>query len=124
MPTAIAAQVVEHQGDYLPNVKDNQPKLATAIQEYFQIGQQQAWVNLTPSHYETLDKGHGRVETRRCVALEVPDYLPEITRWPGIRASRESRRSARRREKSTDIRCLIGSMAPDAQAILNATWFH
>jgi predicted transposase YbfD/YdcC len=63
--TAIAAQVIERQGDYLLNVKDNQPKLAEAIKEYFQIGQQHAWAHLKPSHCKTLDKGHGRIETRR-----------------------------------------------------------
>lgn len=123
--TAIAAQVVERQGDYLLNVKDNQPKLAEAIEEYFRIGEQHAWANLKPSHCETLDKGHGRVETRRCVALEVPDYLPEITRWPGIRsiARIEAIREAHGK-KSTEIRYLIGSTAPDARAILNATRLH
>lgn len=123
--TAIAAQVVERQGDYLLNVKDNQPKLAEAIEEYFQIGEQHAWANLQPSHCETLDKGHGRVETRRCVALEVPDYLPEITRWPGIKsmARIEAIREAHGK-KSTEIRYVIGSTAPDARAILSATRLH
>ena len=84
--TAIAAQVIERQGDYLLNVKDNQPKLAEAIEEYLEIGEQHAWNNLAPSQFDSLDKGHGRVETRRCMALAVPDYLAEITRWPGIKS--------------------------------------
>jgi predicted transposase YbfD/YdcC len=123
--TAIAAQVVERGGDYLLNVKDNQPKLAEAIEEYFRIGEQHAWANLKPSHCETLDKGHGRVETRRCVALEVPDYLPEITRWPGIKslARIEAIREAHGK-KSAEVRYLIGSAAPDARAILSATRLH
>lgn len=123
--TAIAAQVIERKGDYLFNAKDNQPKLAEAIKEYIQIAEQHAWKNLAPSQFETLDKGHGRVETRRCVALAVPDYMPEITRWPGIEsiarieAVRESRG-----KKTMEVRYLIGSMKPDAQVILNATRLH
>lgn len=123
--TAVAAQVIERGGNYLLNVKDNQPKLAEAIEEYFQIGEQHAWANLKASHCETLDKGHGRVETRRCVALEVPDYLPEVTRWPGIRsiARIEAIREAQGK-KSTEIRYLIGSMAPDARTILSVARLH
>lgn len=123
--TEIAAQILERQGDYLLNVKDNQPKLAEAIVEYISMGEDHAWKNLTPSWFETLDKGHGRIETRRCVALSVPDYIPEIQRWPGIQsiarieAVRESHGQA-----TTQVRYLIGSMTPDARMMLQATRFH
>jgi len=101
------------------------PKLAEAIEEYIRIGEQHAWVNLMPSQFETLDKGHGRVETRRCVALSVPEYIPEIMRWPGIKsiARIEAAREAQGK-MTTEVRYLIGSMAPDAQAILSATRLH
>lgn len=123
--TAIAAQVIERKGDYLLNAKNNQPKLAEAIEEYIRIGEQNAWVNLIPSQFETLDKGHGRVETRRCVALPVPHYIPEIKRRPGIKsiARIEAVREAQGK-MTTDVRYLIGSMEPDAQAILSATRLH
>jgi predicted transposase YbfD/YdcC len=41
--TEIAAQVIERKGCYLLNAKDNQPKLAEAIEEYIRIGEQHAW---------------------------------------------------------------------------------
>jgi len=123
--TEIAAQVIERQGDYLLNAKGNQPKLAEAIEEYIGIGEQTAWKNLAPSQFESLDKGHGRVETRRCVALAVPDYLPEIARWPGIKsiARIEAIREAQGK-RTSEVRYLIGSMAPDAREILTATRLH
>jgi predicted transposase YbfD/YdcC len=113
--TAIAAQAIERKGDYLLNAKENQPKLAEAIKEYIRIAEQHAWKNLAPSQFETLDKGHGRVETRRCVALPVPDYIPEIKRWPGIQsiARIEAVREAQGK-MTTEVRYLIGSMSPDA----------
>lgn len=123
--TAIAAQIIERKGDYLLNAKDNQPKLAEAIEEFIRIGEEFAWKNLKPSQFETLDKGHGRIETRRCVALPVPDYMPEITRWPGIKciarieAIRESHGKV-----TSEVRYLIGSMEPDAQVILSAARLH
>lgn len=66
--TQIAAQIIERKGDYLLNAKDNQPKLAESVEEFIRIGEQHAWKNLKPSHFEMLDKGHGRVETRRAAA--------------------------------------------------------
>ena len=66
--TAVAAQVIGHKGDYLLNAKENQPKLAEAIKQYIQIAEQHTWTNLMLSQFETPDKEHGRVETRRCVA--------------------------------------------------------
>jgi predicted transposase YbfD/YdcC len=55
----------------------------------------------------------------------VPDYLPEITRWPGIKsiARIEAIREVHGK-KSTEIRYLIGSTVPDARAILSATRLH
>lgn len=123
--TEIAAQIIERKGDYLLNAKGNQPKLAESVEEFIRIGEQHVWKNLKPSQFETLDKGHGRIETRRCVALPVPDYIPEIKRWPGIKciarieAIRESHGKV-----TSEVRYLIGSMAPDAQVILNATRLH
>ena len=92
--TAIAAQVIECQGNYLLTVKDNQPQLAEAIEDYFQIGEQHAWANLQPPHCETLDKGAwaGRLETQG--------------------------------KTTAEIRYLIRSTAADAYAILNATQLH
>lgn len=123
--TKIATQIIAGKGDYLLNAKDNQPTLAQAIEEFIGIGEQFAWKNLALSQFETLDKGHGRVETRRCVALPVPDYIPEITRWPGIKsiARIEAIREAHGK-MTTEVRYLIGSMEPDAQVILNATRLH
>lgn len=57
--------------------------------------------------------------------MAVPDYIPEIKRWPGIKsiarieAVRESHGKV-----TSEVRYLIGSMAPGAQVILNATRLH
>ncbi len=73
--TAIAAQITEGGGDYVLAVKDNQPHLAEALRDFFST------LN-TPSHcrrqisvHETLVKGHGRIETRRCTAVGELDWL-------------------------------------------------
>ena len=82
--SAIAAQITEGGGDYVLAVKDNQPQLAAVLRDFF------ATVN-TPGHcrrqvslHETLDKGHGRIETRRCRAVGELDWLELLglkARW-------------------------------------------
>lgn len=59
---------------------------------------------------------------RRCVTLHVPDYIPDIQRWPSIKSIEriEALREAQRRT-TMEVRYLIGLMTPDAQTILNTT---
>ena len=82
----IAQKIIDAQGDYVLAVKDNQPKLHEAIQEYFAIAEAEDFRHLQPDVSQTLDKGHGRLETRRCTVLAAPAYLEELARWKDVRA--------------------------------------
>lgn len=62
----IVRTIVKQGGDYLLSVKDNQPKLDEAIRKYFAIAEAEGFRRLAPDVSQTLDKGHGRLETRQC----------------------------------------------------------
>ena len=64
--TAIVAQITEGGGDYVLAVKDNQPHLAEALRDFFSTVNAPGHCRRTVSEHETLNKGHGRIETRRC----------------------------------------------------------
>jgi len=71
-------------GDYLIQVKENQPKLLADIQQYFEPPKQSAgWhkPGLPQEVIETTNVGHGRIERRilRVISTAV-DYL----NWPGV----------------------------------------
>jgi predicted transposase YbfD/YdcC len=123
--TAIARTIVTQGGDYLLSVKDNQPKLHEAIQEYFGIAEAEGFRNLEPDVSETLDKGHGRLETRRCTAVAAPAYLEELKRWQDVRAlvKIEARRE-RDSKVETETHYAITSLAPNASEILRAVRLH
>ena len=78
---------VEEQGDYLFVVKDNQPELKAAIAESFgdlpppsETSGAPAVLPPNITRAQTLDKGHGRIETRQImVSAEVVAHLG----WPG-----------------------------------------
>jgi predicted transposase YbfD/YdcC len=123
--TAIARTIVTQGGDYLLSVKDNQPKLHEAIQEYFGIAEAEGFRNLEPDVSETLDKGHGRLEARRCTVVAAPAYLEELKRWQDVRAlvKIEARRE-RDSKVETETRYAITSLAPNASEILRAVRLH
>ena len=106
-------------------VKDNQPKLHKAIQEYFAIAEAEGYRHLQPDLSETLDKGHGRLETRQCSVLAAPSYLEELARWEQVRAlvKIESRREVGEKIV-TETRYAITSLAPNAREILRASRLH
>lgn len=123
--TAIARTIVTQGGDYLLSVKDNQPKLHEAIQEYFGIAEAEGFRNLEPDVSETLDKGHGRLETRRCTVVAAPAYLEELKRWQDVRAlvKIEARRE-RDSKVETETHYAITSLTPNASEILRAVRLH
>ena len=122
---AIARTIVKQGGDYLLSVKDNQPKLHEAIREYFAIAEAEGFRNLGADVSQTLDKGHGRLETRLCTVVPAPAYLEELTPWKDVRAlvKIEARRELGTKVE-TETRYAITSLAPNASEILRAARLH
>ena len=71
---SIAEQIQEREADYVLAVKDNQRLLSESIRGFFEAfvsGRQS-----TPhSVQETVEKDHGRLETRRCYAFSQLECL-------------------------------------------------
>jgi predicted transposase YbfD/YdcC len=126
--TAIASQIVEGGGDYVLAVKDNQPTLATALREFFACLNQPGYPRRPCDTHETVDKGHGRFETRHCVAVGELAWLDAIelrARWPNLRsvACIESQRETHG-QVQTETRYVISSLPADAQRILYVARTH
>lgn len=71
----IAQKIIERGGDYLLAVKDNQPNLSEALQEFFAEGRAHGFGALALSRFETIEKGHGRIETRRHLWVSELNWL-------------------------------------------------
>lgn len=126
--TAIAEKIIEGKGNYVLAVKDNQPQLAAALRDFFATVNQPGHVPRTVSTFETLDKGHGRLETRRCRAVGGLDWLDLLDlreRWKGLTsvACIESQRHIGERVE-TETRYVISSLPADAARILHAVRTH
>jgi predicted transposase YbfD/YdcC len=69
--TQIAEKIVAQGGDYVLAVKDNQKNLSEAVVEFFDTAEAFDFRNIEVQKLTTIEKNHGRIETRR--ALFVPD---------------------------------------------------
>jgi len=81
----IAQAIVNAQADYVLAVKENQPKLAEGIRQWFAAAQHG---QLESSYWEHTehDKAHGRLETRTCrVSDDVSWLAASGQRWAGIK---------------------------------------
>ena len=61
-----ARAIVDAGGDYLLQVKDNQPSLHENLQLLFDRGLTDDCHGVAYDYVEDVDAGHGRIETRRC----------------------------------------------------------
>ncbi len=86
--TDIAATIVGKGGDYVLAVKANQKTLSEALAESFETGDTLGWGSADVQHQTTVEKDHGRIETRRAVLVFQIDWLPDAIRkeWPTLGA--------------------------------------
>lgn len=83
--TEIAEKIVENGADYVLAVKGNQPSLHAGIMEFFLDQMEDDFARVQLSRHETKEKGHGREEHRTYYVCDVPEDLPDRSRWKGLK---------------------------------------
>jgi predicted transposase YbfD/YdcC len=74
----IADKIVAHKADYLLALKGNQPTLEADVEDYFRTAPAAETVTKT-----TVEKGHGRIETRAYTASSAVDWIGSDRSYPG-----------------------------------------
>ncbi len=74
----IADKILEHKADYLLPLKGNQPTLENEVVDYFRTAPANELVAKT-----TVEKGHGRIETRIYTASSAVDWITSERSYPG-----------------------------------------
>lgn len=80
----IAKAIVEKGADYLLAVKGNQETLAEDIEQEFKYAQAQDFAHMEHLYFETLEKGHGRIEKRQYWYTHDIEGLGTLKRWPHL----------------------------------------
>ncbi len=83
--TKIAAAIVEGGGDSILAVKSNQETLREGIEDFFLDHLNDDFARTSVSRHETTERGHGREEHRTCYVCDVPEDLPDASRWKGLK---------------------------------------
>jgi len=82
---AIAAKIIQQESDYALLVKNNQPGLAAALDDFFREAEKTDYQGVSHSRAEWIEKDHGRIETRRCVVTDDLRCLEDRPDWPGVK---------------------------------------
>lgn len=123
--TAIAAQIVEQEGDYVLALKGNQGKLYEDVQQLFARAQAQNFKDIEHDFDQTLEAGHGRIEVRRCWSFGKLENLSNAEKWTKLTsvAMVEVIRKCNG-QSSRELRYYISSLKPNAQILSETSRSH
>jgi predicted transposase YbfD/YdcC len=123
--TGIAEKIVEKEADYVLAVKGNQPTLHAGIMEFFLDHMEDDFARVKLSRHETKEKGHGREEHRTYYVCDVPQDLPDGSRWKGLkRIGLAISDTVRGGEPCDEVRTYIMSRKMDARSFGAAVRGH
>lgn len=120
---AIAAQIIDGEGDYVLALKGNQEALHQAVIDY--IDEQLEGELEGAQEHVTVETGHGREETRTYLQLPAPEGLPGFGLWKALRTIAVVTSLCIRDGKQTaEVRYYISSLAMDVKRLARAVRGH
>jgi len=121
----IARLIIEDSGDYVLALKENQGQLYREVKELFE---DEGLVATEGDFHETVNKGHGRLEHRRCWSIAGQEYISYLNpkgEWRGLRSVVKVTGERRIGEKvSIESRYYISSLPGGAKQLLWAVREH
>jgi predicted transposase YbfD/YdcC len=123
----IAERIVKAGADYVLACKGNQGTMLKRVQQAFEAIERVplAYTDCLSEHRE-VEKGHGRIEMRRCIVSDVlTRWQHEPDQWPGLRSivMVESTREIGD-TVTTERRYYVSSLPPDAARVAHAIRAH
>jgi predicted transposase YbfD/YdcC len=126
--TEIAETIVAGGGDYLLAVKENQGHLFEDIQYLFEVDVAQGFEHAQHSYAKTVNKGHGRIETRECWVTDKAEYLSLMRKRQQWKNLKSIVRTVSQRQIGENVevqtRYFISSLPADAKTILRSKRSH
>lgn len=129
---ATARQITEQGGIFVLALKSNQPRLYEAVQLFSEHAAKEKYHDVTTRTVTTVDKDHGRIETRRYRVVDLPAgiaWADEKRAWPGLRSIGIAESSRRIGETtSTETRYYLTAIAAEpkdsARRLARAVRYH
>jgi predicted transposase YbfD/YdcC len=121
----IAAKIVEKEADYVLALKGNQGTLREDVELFFVEQKARKYADTVVDRHATVEKSHGRIETRIVIAIGDIGWLQARHEWPGLTSIVvvESRREIGNKTER-ELRFYISSLGPDAKRLGEAVRAH
>jgi predicted transposase YbfD/YdcC len=122
---AIAEQIIEGEADYVLALKGNQETLHQAVIDHINEQWEDDFARVRARRHQTKETGHGREETRSYIQLPVPESLPGLELWKGLKSMGVVVSECVRNGKETvEVRYYISSLAVGVKRFAHAVRGH
>ena len=126
--TAIVQQITDQGGDYVLALKENQSHLLEDVRVLFEDAQELDFREVKHDYHKTVNKGHGRIESRQCWTIADPEFLDYIRNraaWSELKTIVKVHAKRHLGDKiSSKVRYYISSLENDAALALYAVRGH
>lgn len=121
----IVEKINHRGGDYVISLKGNQGNLHKDVRLFLSTEKENGFKKVPHDFYETIEKGHGRIETRRYWITDHINWLDQKEDWIGLKTIGlvESIRETQNKTEH-ELRCFIASIKPDAKQFAMAVRQH
>lgn len=124
----IAQKIRDEKADYVLCLKENQAKFLQDVEDWFAHADQVEFQGMSHDYHQTVNKGHGRIEIRRCWTVSDPlafDYIRHYDGWADLQTIVRVQRERHLRDKiECETHYYISSLPDNARQILYATRQH
>ena len=122
----IAAKIVAKKADYVLALKGNQGTLRDDVAEFWNEQKSCGFKDVVASVSRSIEKSHGRIETRTVTAIADDGWLRNRHGWPGLAGivAVESTREHVDGKCEHETRFYITSLPPDAGRLAEAVRSH
>ena len=122
---AIVQQIVDAKADYVIGLKGNQEKLQDAVIEHIDKNLANDFADVTAEIHTVEERLHGKNETRIYTQLPVPEDLPMLSEWAGLKSVGVAVRwHEEKGEEVCDVRHFISSLPVGAKEFARAVRQH
>jgi predicted transposase YbfD/YdcC len=122
---AIAGPIIEGEADYVLALKGNQETLHQAVIDHVHEQGEDDFARVRARRHQTKETRHGREETRSYIELPVPEDLPGLELWAGLKSIGVVVSECVRDGKATDeVRYDISSLGVGVKRFAHAVRSH
>jgi predicted transposase YbfD/YdcC len=126
--TEITQTIIDQGGDYVLALKGNQGSLHREVQDLIAYAQETNFEAIAHDFHETIEKDHGRIETRRHWIISEPEFIAYLNpdgAWAGFTSIGMVEAERQIGDETTcETRYYISSLSGDAQQFGQAVRAH